>query len=155
MTKVMTNLKTFLLGALIVVGLAAQANRAHAAANETLTVAGGCFWCVEADFEKVKGVSEVVSGYTGGTTENPTYKQVTGGGTGHYEAVRIMYDPAQVTRAPASAPCSCARSTRPMRAGSSATAATATAPRSSLDGEAAEDARQAIAQAERIWARRS
>ncbi len=62
-----------------------------------LFVAGGCFWCVEADFEKVKGVSEVVSGYTGGTTKNPDYKAVTRGGTGHYEAVRIEYDPGKVS----------------------------------------------------------
>ncbi|WP_324752694.1 peptide-methionine (S)-S-oxide reductase MsrA [Roseovarius sp. Pro17] len=98
MTQVMTTLKTLLLGGLIVVGFAAQGTRAHAAATETLTVAGGCFWCVEADFEAVKGVGEVVSGYTGGTTKNPTYKDVTRGGTGHYEAVQIMYDPAQVSR---------------------------------------------------------
>lgn len=70
------------------------ADRAQAA---DLYVAGGCFWCVEADFEKVKGVSEVVSGYMGGTVADPTYKQVTRGGTGHYEAVRIEYDPAQVS----------------------------------------------------------
>ncbi len=147
MTKVMTNLKTFLLGALIVVGLAAQANRAHAAANETLTVAGGCFWCVEADFEAVKGVSEVVSGYTGGTTDNPTYKEVSRGGTGHYEAVRIMYDPAQVTRPQLLA--MFLRSIDVTDAGgqfcdrgeSYRTAIFA-------DGKAAEDARQAIAQAE-------
>ena len=67
------------------------------AAAETITVAGGCFWCVEADFEKVQGVSEAVSGFTGGTVENPSYKQVVRGGTGHYEAVEITYDPAQVT----------------------------------------------------------
>ncbi|MHA6346039.1 peptide-methionine (S)-S-oxide reductase MsrA [Roseivivax sp. CAU 1761] len=63
-----------------------------------IVVAGGCFWCVEADFEKVRGVSEVVSGYTGGRTENPTYREVTAGGTGHYEAARIDYDPAEVSR---------------------------------------------------------
>ena len=68
------------------------------AETETLTVAGGCFWCVEADFEKVAGVSEVVSGYTGGTVASPTYKQVTRGGTGHYEAVQIMFDPSIVSR---------------------------------------------------------
>lgn len=68
------------------------------AETEILTVAGGCFWCVEADFEKVKGVSDVVSGYTGGTTADPTYKQVTGGGTGHYEAVQIMFDPSIISR---------------------------------------------------------
>ena len=62
------------------------------AADAKAYVAGGCFWCVEADFEKVKGVTEVVSGYTGGTVDNPTYKQVTRGGTGHFEAVEITYD---------------------------------------------------------------
>ncbi|WP_386371091.1 peptide-methionine (S)-S-oxide reductase MsrA [Sulfitobacter aestuarii] len=68
-----------------------------AAELETLTVAGGCFWCVEADFEKVKGVKEAVSGFAGGRTTNPTYRQVTAGGTGHYEAVEITYDPAVVS----------------------------------------------------------
>ena len=61
------------------------------------TFAGGCFWCVESDFDKVPGVVETVSGYTGGTADNPTYKQVTKGGTGHREAVRIRYDPKQVS----------------------------------------------------------
>lgn len=64
--------------------------------TETAIFAGGCFWCVEADFDKVDGVKETVSGYTGGHTENPTYKQVSHGGTGHYEAVRVVYDPAKV-----------------------------------------------------------
>ena len=62
------------------------------AATETAIVAGGCFWCVESDFESVKGVGDVISGYTGGTTANPTYKQVGRGGTGHYEAVEIPFD---------------------------------------------------------------
>ena len=69
-----------------------------AASADEITVAGGCFWCVEADFEKVEGVGDVVSGYTGGTVENPTYKQVTAGGTGHYEAAEIEYDPNTVSR---------------------------------------------------------
>ncbi|MEZ5911140.1 MAG: peptide-methionine (S)-S-oxide reductase MsrA [Paracoccaceae bacterium] len=69
------------------------------AAAETAIVAGGCFWCVESDFESVPGVSSVVSGYTGGTTKNPTYKQVGKGGTGHYEAVEIRFDPAKVSYA--------------------------------------------------------
>ncbi|MWD28651.1 peptide-methionine (S)-S-oxide reductase MsrA [Aquicoccus sp. SCR17] len=90
-------IKPLLLGALIVLGLVAQGNRARAAASETLIVAGGCFWCVEADFEKVPGVGEVVSGYTGGHVANPTYKQVSNGGTGHYEAARIRYDPDRVS----------------------------------------------------------
>ena len=76
---------------------AALAPAVQAQETETLTVAGGCFWCVEADFEKVEGVSEVVSGFAGGTTENPTYKEVVRGGTGHYEAVEITYDPSVVT----------------------------------------------------------
>ena len=59
--------------------------------------AGGCFWCVEADFEKLPGVIEAVSGYTGGHVENPTYKQVTRGGTGHYEAAKIIYNPAIIS----------------------------------------------------------
>jgi len=91
------NLKAVALAALIMLGLGLQHSKAHAAGTEGLTVAGGCFWCVEADFEKVPGVKEVVSGYTGGTVKNPTYKQVVRGGTGHYEAVQIMYDPAKVS----------------------------------------------------------
>ena len=66
-------------------------------AQETAILAGGCFWCVEADFEKMAGVSEVYSGFTGGSVANPSYEQVTAGGTGHYEAARIIYDPARVS----------------------------------------------------------
>lgn len=68
--------------------------------NKTLaiaTLAGGCFWCTESDLEKVPGVAKVVSGYTGGKKENPTYKEVSAGGTGHLEAVQVYYDPQQVT----------------------------------------------------------
>ncbi|WP_299281515.1 peptide-methionine (S)-S-oxide reductase MsrA [uncultured Tateyamaria sp.] len=89
----MRTLKTFSLGLAITVGLFAQAKSGHAQQLETLTVAGGCFWCVEADFEKVKGVKEAVSGFAGGTVSDPTYKQVTKGGTGHLEAVQITFDP--------------------------------------------------------------
>ncbi len=64
---------------------------------ESAIFAGGCFWCTEADFEKVTGVRSAVSGYTGGTSANPTYEQVSAGGTGHYEAVKIEYDPALVS----------------------------------------------------------
>lgn len=63
-----------------------------AAETRTAVVAGGCFWCVEKDFESVPGVIDVVSGYTGGTKATATYDQVTRGGTGHYEAVKITYD---------------------------------------------------------------
>jgi peptide methionine sulfoxide reductase msrA/msrB len=61
--------------------------------------AGGCFWCTESDFEKVDGVIEVMSGYTGGTVDHPTYKQVSAGGTGHVEAVKVIYDPQKITYA--------------------------------------------------------
>lgn len=86
------------LAIVIALGLFAQNRPANATATEILTVAGGCFWCFEADFESVKGVKEAVSGFAGGTTENPTYKSVTSGGTGHYEAVQITFDPSVVTR---------------------------------------------------------
>ncbi len=69
------------------------------AAAETAIVAGGCFWCVESDFESVPGVKSAVSGYTGGTTANPTYKDVGAGGTGHYEAVKISFDTGKVSYA--------------------------------------------------------
>lgn len=64
---------------------------------ETATFAGGCFWCTEAVFKDVIGVDAVESGYIGGHLPNPTYKQVCGGDTGHAEAIRITYDPAQVS----------------------------------------------------------
>lgn len=59
--------------------------------------ASGCFWCTESDFEKLAGVKSVVSGYTGGQVENPAYEQVGGGQTGHTEAVKIIFDPAQIS----------------------------------------------------------
>ena len=65
-------------------------------ASETAIVAGGCFWCTEAVFRDVIGVSEVESGYLGGSVENPTYKQVCGGATGHAEAIRVTFDPAVI-----------------------------------------------------------
>ncbi|MDQ1331072.1 MAG: peptide methionine sulfoxide reductase msrA/msrB [Thermodesulfobacteriota bacterium] len=64
---------------------------------KTATFAGGCFWCTESDFEKVKGVTEVISGYTGGHKENPAYEEVSAGTTGHVEAIQVIYDPLQVT----------------------------------------------------------
>ncbi|MFA5902915.1 MAG: peptide-methionine (R)-S-oxide reductase MsrB [Desulfobacula sp.] len=64
---------------------------------EIATFAGGCFWCTESDFEKIKGVREVISGYTGGQKANPTYDEVSMGGTGHAEAVQVHYDSGVVT----------------------------------------------------------
>lgn len=63
----------------------------------TAIFAGGCFWCIEADFEKLPGVLKAESGYTGGKVENPRYPQVSAGGTGHTEAIRVYYDPAKVS----------------------------------------------------------
>lgn len=62
----------------------------------TAILAAGCFWCIESDLEKLPGITAVESGYTGGTVENPSYEQVSHGGTGHYEAVRVFYDPAKI-----------------------------------------------------------
>ena len=67
-----------------------------AKAQAVATFAGGCFWCVEADFDSVPGVLRTVSGYTGGRVKNPTYGQVTAGGSGHREAVQIFFDPKRV-----------------------------------------------------------
>ena len=65
--------------------------------DETLTLAGGCFWCIEAVFSNLKGVSKAVSGYAGGTTPHPSYEAVSTGQTGHAEVVQITFDPAVVT----------------------------------------------------------
>ena len=61
------------------------------------TFAGGCFWCMEPPFDKLDGVISTISGYTGGTVQRPTYEQVSGGRTGHAEAVQVTYDPSKVT----------------------------------------------------------
>ena len=66
---------------------------------QVATFAGGCFWCVESDFDSVPGVVRTISGYTGGLLINPSYEQVTAGGSGHREAVQIFYDPKKVTYA--------------------------------------------------------
>lgn len=78
-----------LLAALAILAFAAAA---QAKDLQTAIFAGGCFWCVESDFESVEGVTGAVSGYTGGTLKNPTYKQVSRGGSGHYEAVEVTFD---------------------------------------------------------------
>jgi peptide-methionine (S)-S-oxide reductase len=61
------------------------------------TFAGGCFWCMEGPFDKLEGVASTTSGYTGGTKKNPTYEEVSSGGTGHAESVQVVYDPAKVS----------------------------------------------------------
>lgn len=94
--------------ALLVAGLSAggalaqqekAATPARPAVTATATFAGGCFWCTESDFDKVEGVISTTSGYTGGRTANPTYESVTAGGTGHAEAVQVVYDPSKVSYA--------------------------------------------------------
>ena len=89
------NIKSFIYGALGTVMIAGVLPAQ--AATQTMIVAGGCFWCVESDFEKVDGVKDVVSGYIGGTKENPTYREVANKGTGHYEAVKITFDDEKVS----------------------------------------------------------
>jgi methionine-S-sulfoxide reductase len=74
----------------------AAVDTAEAAEPKVATFASGCFWCTEADFEKVPGVVEAVSGYTGGHDPDPSYREVSAGGTGHTEAVRVRYDPDEV-----------------------------------------------------------
>ncbi len=87
-------MKTIIVSSLLFASLMAGGVRAE---PEQAIFAGGCFWCMEADFEKQAGVLTVVSGYTGGHLENPDYKKVTQGNTGHYEAVLVSYDPKQVS----------------------------------------------------------
>jgi methionine-S-sulfoxide reductase len=71
--------------------------QAQAATTDLATFAAGCYWCVESDFDKVKGVLETTPGFMGGKTKNPTYQQVSSGETGHTEVVNVAFDPAVVT----------------------------------------------------------
>ena len=64
---------------------------------DTITLGGGCFWCLEAVYERVRGVTQVVSGYSNGHVVNPTYEQVCGGDTGHVEVVQVSYDTSQIS----------------------------------------------------------
>lgn len=86
--------------AFLAVGVVAddrEAAPAAAAQTALATFAGGCFWCMEGPFDKLDGVLSTTSGYTGGNVANPTYKQVSAGGTGHTEAVQIAYDPSRIS----------------------------------------------------------
>ena len=87
------------LGLATAVVFAASVGGLQAQELKTATFAGGCFWCVESDFDKVPGVVTTISGYTGGIVPNPTYERVTAGNTGHHEAVQITYDSSQVSYA--------------------------------------------------------
>ena len=93
----MTRCAPFIIAAILAASTSSKVLAASDDGLATATFAGGCFWCVESDFDKVPGVVETISGYTGGTVANPDYKQVTRGGTGHREAVQIRYDPKQVS----------------------------------------------------------
>jgi peptide methionine sulfoxide reductase msrA/msrB len=87
-----------LIGSLILFPLlVTHIDAADTSSLQKATFAGGCFWCMEPPFEKLDGVKDVVSGYTGGTTVNPTYEEVSGGKTGHLESIEITYDPAKVS----------------------------------------------------------
>jgi len=88
--------RSILLAAFMVASSATVSAKPEAEKRATAIFAMGCFWCAEADFEKVDGVVDVVSGYTGGRVRNPSYEQVSAGGTGHYEAVLVTYDPSKV-----------------------------------------------------------
>jgi peptide-methionine (S)-S-oxide reductase len=81
----------------LLVSPALSADPAPSGKTESAVIGGGCFWCVEAQYKMLKGVQKVVSGYAGGTLDNPTYKQVCNGDTGHAEVIRIDYDPDIIT----------------------------------------------------------
>ena len=78
-------------------GKTASTKPTAGAALEKATFAGGCFWCMEDAFEGVPGVVSAISGYTGGTKKNPTYEEVSSGGTGHFESVEVTFDPAKIS----------------------------------------------------------
>ncbi len=86
-----------LLSAMSLLTSASAADSAPSGKTETAIIGGGCFWCVEAQYKMLKGVKKVISGYAGGTVDNPTYKQVCNGDTGHAEVVEIQYDPALIS----------------------------------------------------------
>ena len=96
--SMMTMLLSFVAAATVVAGNDSMKKTTETATGkfEEATFAGGCFWCMEAPFDKLPGVVSVTSGYTGGNMKHPTYKQVSAGGTGHAEAVQVVYDPTRI-----------------------------------------------------------
>ena len=91
-------MRTFLQTLCLAMGLSSLAAAVPVNGEKAEAIfAGGCFWCMEPPFDKLDGVISTTSGYTGGTVENPTYEQVSSGRTGHYEAVKIEYDPSKIT----------------------------------------------------------
>ena len=89
-------MKTLIISATAVLLLLAM-SAPVSAEQKTATFAGGCFWCMEAAFEKLDGVLSATSGYTGGHKNNPTYEEVSAGGTGHLESVQVIYDPSKIS----------------------------------------------------------
>ena len=94
----MNQLRTVLVWLLLLPGQA-LAQGAATAVTEQATFAGGCFWCMESEFQELPGVLSVVSGFTGGRKQNPTYEEVSAGGTGHTESILITYEPAKISYA--------------------------------------------------------
>jgi len=88
---------SLLLNFLLSLGTFAMGQQTQTTRIDLATFAGGCFWCMEPPFEKLKGVIKVISGYTGGSKENPTYEEVSSGKSGHIEAIQISYDPSQLS----------------------------------------------------------
>ena len=91
-------MKRIAISLIIILGVLAMLyNAVQAKKLEKATFAGGCFWCMEPPFETLQGVTEVVSGYMGGTKENPTYEEVSSGRTGYREVIQVTYDPSKIT----------------------------------------------------------
>ncbi len=90
-------LLTLLLTLLPLTSVKAEEPMTDTTRYETAILAGGCFWCIESDYDKLDGVIATISGYINGHVENPTYGQVSYGGTGHYEALKVVYDPAKLS----------------------------------------------------------
>ena len=90
---------SFLAAFILIFSVLVRVENGQSAQFEKATFAGGCFWCMEPPFEKLNGVKEVIAGYTGGFKENPSYKEVSAGTTGHAESVEVIFDPSQISYA--------------------------------------------------------